>query len=100
MTDDIPDVEAELNRVGEEYGTGGDYVRDYVAAYERMAIGPPEVIAEEFVKQAELGIDQIIINMILGPGPAYKDLPVTEGVPRTWERIATEVRPLMEATLS
>lgn len=100
VTDDIPDVEAELNRVGEEYGTGGDYVRDYVAAYERMAIGPPEVIAEEFVKQAQLGIDQIIVNMILGPGPAHKDLPVVEGVLRTWERIATEVRPLMEATLS
>lgn len=101
VTDDAVDVNEELKRLGNDvYGTGHEYLTNYAADYERMLVGPPEVIAEEIVNQVELGIDQIIINSILGPGPAYRDVPQTDGIIASWERLAEEVRPMVEAELT
>ena len=99
VTDADADIGAEFDRLADWYGTGRDYLEDYAANYERMIVGPPEVIAAELVGQAEFGIDQIIFNSILGPGPAYAEVPVVEGILAAWERLATEVRPKMEAVL-
>ncbi len=99
VTDEKFDVAAELRRLSRIYGTGLAYLEDYVANYERMVVGPPELIAEELVAQAELGIDQVIFNSILGPGPAYSDRPWVEGILDSWTRIAQEVKPLMQSLL-
>ena len=95
------DIDQELKWLGNEvYATGHEYLTNYAAEYERMLIGPPEVIAEEIIAHAELGIDQVIINPILGPGPAYRDVPRVDGIIRSWERLAEEVRPMVEAELA
>lgn len=98
---DIDDIDEEFKRLGNDvYRTGHEYLTNYAAEYERMLVGPPEVIAEGIVSQAELGIDQVIINSILGPGPAYRDVPRVDGVIASWQRLAEEVRPMVEAELA
>ncbi len=99
VTDDIVDIDQELKRLGRLYGTGHDYLETYVADYEKMLVGPPELIAEGIVAQAKLGIDQVIINPILGPGPAYRQTPIVEGIIASWHRIANQVKPLIHARL-
>lgn len=95
LTEDDFDMDAELDRLAEGYGTGRDYLDAYAADYERMIIGGTDQVAAELIKQHELGIDQLIINPLMGAGPAYAGLPPLDAFLASMERLATEVFPLV-----
>lgn len=95
ITEDDFDMDVELGRLAERYGTGRDYLDAYAANYERMIVGPPEHVVAELIKQHELGIDQLIINPLMGAGPAYAGLPLVDASLASMERIATDVMPLV-----
>lgn len=95
ITEEEGNVDAELERLSATYRVSAEYLQDYVADYERLTTGPAATIVDEIVKQVELGIDHILFNYLMGPGPAFADMPLVEGIHASMRRIAGDVLPLV-----